>query len=320
MSDDPSQTDDPTRALDDFVRRMRPSAAPVDSAPDLSDLVARLRPDQGNAKARPKGGRLRGGQTWDAGDVEDVPIIELPRPRTLRSELPELDLPAVDMRAEQRQAAQRPEIDLPPAPASQPEGGDDILAAVEQARAQAASQQRAELAAQAAPAWQPDLTALQLRRASDPRLLSSWQPGAWIGAVRQVFEGTTEFLNTPDGSPTVQTWPAHRLLLLWPPLRLDAPAPGRWPARVRLSAVAADEAGATLLAELPEGAPLWLPEAVQDIDWALAAEIVLHHEPTLRPFQIDGLRAFVAAEREASYTRLNADYRQPAAGAAVQRG
>ena len=313
MSDDPSKTDDPTRALDDFVRRMRPSVAPVDSAPDLSELVARLRPDRAEPKARPKGGRLRSGQTWGADDVEDVPVVELPRPTVRRSELPELDLPAVDLRAEQRQAAQTPELDLPPAPASQPAGDDDILAAVEQARTQAASQQRAEQAAQAAPAWQPDLTALQLRRASHPRLLGSWQPGAWIGAVRQVLDSTTEFVNTPDGSPTVQTWPPQRLLLLWPPQGLDKPLLGRWPEQLHLSALPQDQAAEALLDELPPAARLWLHGSVQDIDWALAAEILLHHEAGLRPFQAEGLRVFIAAERDASYSRLNQAY-QPAAG------
>ena len=316
MSDDRSKPDDPTRALDDFVRRMRPAAAPVEAAPDLSDLsdlVARLRPDHGVAKPRPKGGRLRNGQTWDADDVEDVPVVELPRPAARRSEVPDLELPAVDLRAEQLQAAQAPEVDLPPMAAPLPPGDDDIVGVVQQARELAASQQRAEQAAQSAPAWQPDLTALQLRRAVDPRLLSAWQPGAWIGAVRQVFEGTTEFLNTPDGSPTVQTWPPHRLLLLWPPQGLDSALLGRWPQQLRLSAVSQDQTADALLAELAPDAKLWLHGNAQDIDWALAAEILLHHEAGLRPFQAEGLRAFIAAERDASYSRLNQAY-QPAAG------
>ena len=38
--------DDPTRALDDFVRRMRPANAPAAAAPDLSDLSARLHPER----------------------------------------------------------------------------------------------------------------------------------------------------------------------------------------------------------------------------------------------------------------------------------
>jgi hypothetical protein len=134
-----------------------------------------------------------------------------------------------------------------------------------------------------------------------------------------VFDSTTEFLRSADGQPTVQTWPPHRLLLLWPPQRLELPWLGRWPQRVWLSALPADEADEALLDGLPDNALLWLPTGGQDIDWVLAAEIVLHHEQALRPFQLEGLRAFIAAEREASYTRLNDDYQQPAPGTAVVR-
>ena len=316
MSDDQSNSDDPTHALDDFVRRMRPPAAPADEAPDLADLVARLRPDHGASKLRPKLGRLRNGQIWDADDVEDVPVVELPRPSPRRSDAPELNLPEVDLRAEQLQAARVPEVDLPSLAAPLPPSDDDMTGAVRQASELAASQHSAEQAAQSTPAWQPDLSALQLRRAVDPRLLSNWQPGAWIGAVRQVFEGTTEFLNTYDGSPTVQIWPPHRLLLLWPPQGLDKPLLGRWPQQLRLSAVPQDEAADALLAALAPEAKLWLHGSAQDIDWALAAEIVLHHEAGLRPFQAEGLRAFIAAERDASYSRLNQAYQSAEGGGA----
>ena len=317
MSEKQSDKDDPTRALDDFVRRMRP-AAPAEDAPDLSDLVARLRPEHiSDTPARPKGGRLRNGQTWDVNDVEDVPLVERLRPEARRSDVPELDLPTVDLHDEQLQAAQVPELDLPPVAAALPASDEDIAAAVWQARELAASQQRVEQAEQSAPIWQPDLTALQLRRAVDPRLLGAWQPGAWIGAVRQVFEGTTEFLNMPDGSPTVQTWPPHRLLLLWPPQGLGSALLGRWPQQLRLSALPQDQAADALLAELPPDAKLWLHGNALDIDWALAAEILLHHEAGLRPFQAEGLRAFIAAERDASYSRLNLAY-QPAAGGGAE--
>ena len=55
------------------------------------------------------------------------------------------------------------------------------------------------------------------------------------------------------------------------------------------------------------------------IDWALAAEIVLHHDSALRPFQSNGLRAFIASEREATFARLNADYARPPGSGAVLR-
>lgn len=322
MSTDRPDDDDPTRALDDFVRRMRPAAsppAPGADLPDLSDLVARLHPERSGHAPRPRGGTLRNGQTWDADDVEDVPVVEVPRVPAARDDLPQVTLPPVDLRAEGEQAALAPELTLPPVAAPPPADTAGIEAALREARDFAASQWDADEQANAAPDWQPDLQALQLRRASHPRVLTAWQPGAWTGAVRQVFDSTTEFIKSADGSPTVETYPPHRLLLLWPPQRLDAPLLGRWPQAVRLSAVPADAAAETLLADLPAETLLWLHPGTHDVDWALAAEIVLHHEPALRPFQIDGLRQFIEAERAASFARLNADYQQTAPGGVVSR-
>ena len=90
---------DPTRALDDFVRRMRPATAPATAAPDLSDLTARLHPGRSATLARAKGGVLRSGQRWDADDVEDVPVVEAPRVPPQRQDRPELMLPTVDLQA-----------------------------------------------------------------------------------------------------------------------------------------------------------------------------------------------------------------------------
>lgn len=312
MSTERPDDDDPTRALDDFVRRMRPAApaSPGSDLPDLSDLVARLHPERTGHAPRPRGGTLRNGQTWDADDVEDVPVVEVPRVPPARDEPPQVTLPPVNLRAEDALAALPPELTLPPVDTAPPPDTTDIDAALRGARDFAASQWDADDQANAAPDWQPDPQALQLRRARHPRVLADWQPGAWTGAVRQVFDSTTEFIKSADGSPTVETYPPHRLLLLWPPQRLDAPLLGRWPQAVRLSALPQDEAAETLLADLPADALLWLHPRTQDVDWTLAAEIVLHHEPALRPFQIDGLRAFIDAEREASFARLNADYHQ----------
>jgi len=315
------RNDDPTHALDDFVRRMRPSPAPPEAAPDLSDLVARLHNEPAVMPAKSKGGVLRSGQRWDAGDVEDVPVIELPRNPPPRTGPPDVTLPTVDLAAEEAQAALSPEIDLPAVDTPPPPDLNGIDAATRQTSDFVSSQWDAEALDQARPVWQPDAQALQLRPARNPRVLAQWQPGAWAGAVREVFDGTTEFVTTANG-PAVETYPPHRLLLLWPPLNLAAPLPGRWPRQVRLSAAPAHQAAELLLALMPDDALLWLspePDASQAADWALAAEIVLHHEPALRPFQITGLRAFIDAEREATFTGLNADYHQPVVGGAVVR-
>jgi len=290
--------DDPTHALDDFVRRMRTAGGGATAAPDLSDLSTKLHPARSVTPPRARGGVLRSGQRWNAGDVEDVPIIEVPRQPPPRADLPELTLPEVDTAP-------------PPDAASL----DD---ATRQASERIASLWQAEAQAAGKPVWQPDPQALQLRPVRDPRLLSRWQPGAWTGAVREVFDGATEFVKTAGG-PAVQTYPAHRLLALWPPQTPAAPLPARWPQQVQLSAVEARDAPAALLALVPDGAPLWLHGDAQAVDWTLAAEIVLHHDPALRPFQADGLRDFIAAEREASFARLNADYQQATAGGPVLR-
>ena len=310
--------DDPTRALDDFVRRMRPANAPTAAAPDLSGLSARLHPERSVTPARTKGGVLRSGQRWDADDVEDVPMVELPRQPPARRDRPELTLPSVDLRAENMLAALSPEIELPVIDTPPPPDLDHLDAATRQASDDVASQWDTAALAAAQPVWQPDAQVLQLRPVQHPRLLAAWQPGAWTGAVREVFDSTTEFVTSANG-PAVETYPPHRLLLLWPPLSLAAPLPARWPQQVRLSAVTARDATAALADLVPGDAPLWLQTDPGAVDWALAAEIALHHEPALRPFQAAGLRAFLAAEREAVFARLNADYHQPVAGGPVIR-
>ncbi len=309
----PSHDDDPTHALDDFVRRMRQPASPPPFAPDLSDITARLNPQA--TPARPRGGVLRSGQRWDAGDVEDVPVVDLPRPAPADTGIPQVTLPTVDLQAEQLLSALQPAVDLPEVQDAPMPDGDALAAATRGARDVAASQWDSDALAADAPVWQPDPMALQLRRAAHPRLPARWQPGAWVGALRQVFDSATEFVSTANG-PAVETYPPHWLLLLWPP-QGDAPAPVRWPQQARLLDVAAADTGPAALAGLPGDAPLWLMPDGNDVDWALGAELVLHHTPALRPFQIDGLRAFIASEREAVFARINAGYHQPAPGGAV---
>jgi len=310
-------SDDPTHALDDFVRRMRPGAPPPDDLPDLSGLVARLHPERPSAAARPRGGTLRNGQTWDAADVDDVPVVELPRVAPARHDRPAVTLPPVDLPAEGAQAAQPPDITLPPVATPPPPDASALHDTTRQARDFAASQWDADADAAADSGWQPAPRALRRAPAGDPRLLAAWQPGAWTGAVRGVIGATTELVTTPAG-PVVESYPPQALLLAWPPQPAGQPL-GRWPQRLRLAAVPPEDAAQALLADLPPDARLWLLPAPDAVDWALAAEIVLHHEPALRPFQTDGLRTFIAAEREAAYARLNADYGQGAPGGAVIR-
>ena len=276
--------DDPTHALDAFVRRMRatPAPTPADDPTTLASLASRSQPGRAAGGARPKGGTLRSGLAWDADDVVDVP-----------------------------------EIALPPVPAPAPMDAVALDAALQQAGARAAADFTAQDLAAAAPAWQPDLQALQalqLRPATHPRLLRQWQPGAWTGALRELLAAATEIVNTPAGT-VVQSYPAQHLLLLWPPQRLDAPLLGRWPQQLQWLDGPSDQSTEAMLAALPAQALLWLLPDAQAVDWALAAEIVLTHQPTLRPFQADALRGFIAAEREAGFARLNSRYQAAPGGA-----
>ncbi|MEK8051310.1 hypothetical protein AACH10_13750 [Ideonella sp. DXS22W] len=298
--DDPADAagmPDPTHALDDFLRRMRPTSPPAagadDDLIDLSGLTARLNPERSTAAARHKGGTLRNGERWTADDVTDVPVVELPR--------------------------------VPPAAAADAAQNAALLDGIGRA-ASAAAAQAAEASAQATVDWQPDPQALQLRRTADPRVLPRWQPGAWIGAQREVLAASTEFVTpagaAPGTAPVVESYEAQRLLVLWAPPGLDAPHPGRWPRLVLLAPLPAEAAADALLAARPAEAaeaPLWLDPDAGHVDWALAAEIALHHVSALRPFQIDGLRAFIEAEREASFGRINDAYTAVGSGAVARR-
>ena len=288
-------SDDPTHALDDFVRRMRVS--PPAPPPDLSDIAAGLQARPQPAPSQPaRGGVLRNGERWSADEVEDVPVVELPRQAPPLTARPTIDLPAMQ------------------APAAADEAG--LAHALHDVRMAAAAQ----AAIDDRPVWQPDPVALQLRPAASPRLLAQWQPGAWICAVRRVGDGQTEVVNTPQG-PVVESHAPQRLLLLWVP-RADAGPPGRWPHSAWLLNADTEPAAIDALVLVPGEAPVWvLADGAQaeHVDWALGAELVLHHTAGLRPIQIDSLRAFIAAEREQVFARLNGDFRQAAAGGPVQR-
>ena len=169
------------------------------------------------------------------------------------------------------------------------------------------------------PGWAlPVLAGTPSRR--DPRVLSKWAPGAWFGSFKPVCEATAEFLTSPHG-PVVETYPPQMLLALWAPrVGDDGPLVGHWPEKALLAAAPGTGAecavGSSLLEHLPPDATVWLGEV--DVDWALVAELVLHHEPALRPFQLKALRGFADAERLAVFERLNNGYVQPEPGRPVQ--
>ena len=303
--------DDPTHALDDFITRIRPSVASPASAPDLSDLSAKLNRQQPDPQPKPRGGVLRNGATWHAENVLDVPVVLLPRVAPERTDPLQVTLPPVNLATDDAYATTRPMLDLPAVqhpPPSDQGALDDIT---RQASEFGSSQWDAHALANREPGWQSDPFALRYRRPDHPRIAQAWRPEAWVGAVREVFPSITEFVTLPDGRRILESFPPHLLVLLWQPQRQMAPLLSRWPNQVLLTAWPTDVAIESVLDELPQGAVLWVGANARDADWGLAAEIALHQVPGLRKFQITGLRSFIDAEREASFARLNNGYYQP---------
>lgn len=153
---------------------------------------------------------------------------------------------------------------------------------------------------------------------AEPRLLTHWQPGAWMAVRRRALGASTAVLNTPDG-PLVETLAPQWLMAVWPPQGLDQPWLSRWPERAAL--VGADDgetaARRLLAACVPAQASMWLAE--REVDWGLLADLVLHHDAALQPFQIQALRSLAEAERLAQFERLNSAYEAATAEQPLRR-
>lgn len=312
MSDD--KPFDPNDILRDFNPRAgQKSAEPL----DVGSLLDGWRPDSGRNEAqdavpaaeRPAGrsGRINHND-WDPDDVIDVAHIDITPDRQLAAE----DL-VIDTEAgwSSPQADEPIELQLPEVVIEMPTQAGELDEVVSGASHYAAED---AVVRDIESDWEPP-TAVAMRRQQNPRLLAQWQPGAWTGAMRRAFGAATEIQQTEDG-PVVDTFAPHLLLALWAPQSLDSPLLGRWPHRVLLSAVDADEALDALLRLVPAESSLWLTEA--DLDWALVADLALHHEAGLRPFQEKALREFADAQRMDTFSRINDGYFQPQPGAPVQ--
>lgn len=307
MADSP-RDDDPTRALDGFLQRQARQVEADASAPDLGDLMAKLHPERAAAAAaaaqRPRGGVLKDGTAWTADDVEDVPVVELPRVRQAPESAADVPTPTIDL----------PAIDTPDRRIDAA-----VAASTGQATALAAAMWLAEARAAQGPAPQPDLQQIGTRREPHPRLAAQWRPGTWIAAKRPVVPATTEILNTAGG-PVIETYPAQHLVVLWSPLRSDAPHLGRWPRKAFLSADPEDRLDDAAIAHVPDDRPLWwLPADSDLVDWGLVGQIVQIHETTLRPFQLEALKGLIETEREAAFSEVNDGYHRPVSGEPVQR-
>jgi hypothetical protein len=120
------------------------------------------------------------------------------------------------------------------------------------------------------------------------RLAARFEPGCWIGIVVRAIPAAERAI---DGA-TVRT-PDHFLGAAWAPA---AGAPVRWPDAVVIGSPAADNALTELFRHLPADARLHLAGA-DDVDAALAAEILLAADRNLEGYQRDALAAFIGAQR-----------------------
>jgi len=143
----------------------------------------------------------------------------------------------------------------------------------------------------AAPAW--------LRR-----FCSRADPDCWIGLVTRVIAAASE---ERDG--TIVHTPDHYLGAAWAP----RPQVLRWPEVVVIGSPAADNAIAELFANLPGDARLYLADLDQ-VDAALAAEILRRSDSNLEPYQQRGIEAFIAAQRERDRALIEERYTDRDAG------
>ncbi len=120
------------------------------------------------------------------------------------------------------------------------------------------------------------------------RLAGRFEPSCWAGLVARVVPAAA----TEVAGVTVHT-PDHFLGAAWPPA---AAGLARWPEIVVIGSPAADNALAELFVHLPPSARLYLAN-LDEVDGALAAQILRDGDRNLEPYQRAGVDAFIAAER-----------------------
>ncbi|HSO01734.1 MAG TPA: hypothetical protein VLS46_04355 [Gaiellaceae bacterium] len=121
------------------------------------------------------------------------------------------------------------------------------------------------------------------------RLAPRWSADAWVGVCVRVIAAATR----DEGAARVTT-PEHFIAAAWPPA---SRAPVRWPEAVVIGSPNATRSLEELLRHLPEDATLFLASR-DDVDAALAADILLACDCNLEPYQAEGVAAFARAERE----------------------
>jgi hypothetical protein len=140
----------------------------------------------------------------------------------------------------------------------------------------------------------------------DSRIVARHEAGVWIGAMRRVFGPIAQVVQTEQGD-TIENHPPHYLVALWAPLRDDEVFLRRWPDSVSIALHDQDHAVQELLRNLPPGARMWV--TLQEIDWAVIAEIVLLSESeTFSPDHYRELERFIEQERCTTLATISANY------------
>jgi hypothetical protein len=137
------------------------------------------------------------------------------------------------------------------------------------------------------------------------RLASRWDAACWTAVVVRVIPAREE----AENGVLVRT-PDHYLGAAWLPA---GQGPSRWPEVVVIGSPSADNALAELFAHLPAEARVFLA-GVDDVDAALAAEILLAADRNLEPYQRAALAGFIAAERKRVGEAIAAHYTDRDAG------
>jgi hypothetical protein len=120
------------------------------------------------------------------------------------------------------------------------------------------------------------------------RLAARHERNCWIGIVVRAIDGGVREI---DGAHVAT--PDHFLGAAWEP---SGAVPPRYPDVVVIGSPAADDALAELLLHVPDDAKLWLAGR-DDVDLALAADILLAADRNLEPYQRDALASLAETER-----------------------
>jgi hypothetical protein len=131
------------------------------------------------------------------------------------------------------------------------------------------------------------------------RLATRYEPGCWSGVVVHAI-GAGEH----DVAGLRARTPDHFIAAAWAPV--DG-LPPRYPDVVAIGSPAADDALAELLVHVPADAKLWLASR-DDVDVALAAEVLLGADRNLEPYQRDALRRFIECEHDRTRSEIDARY------------